>query len=100
MKRLWTVLLVLGIGLGLTMACGSNQDVCPSILDEESDNSRCCEALRFCCDNLSGNDEEIKEAKVECGKFVNGTDVSCKSQYHSFLSFGRCKPLEEAATSK
>lgn len=95
MRRLWVVLLCLGLGFGVTVACSGAKDVCPSILNEEADNSRCCEALKFCCDNLSGTETEIKDAKTECDKFVNGTDVSCKSQYHSFISFGRCKPLEE-----
>lgn len=96
MRRLMIVMASLGLVVFAVIGgCSDPKDVCPSILAEDADNRRCCEALRFCCDHLSGTEAEIKTAKEECDKFVNGTDLSCKSQYHSFLSFGQCKPLTE-----
>lgn len=93
MRRRLLIVWCLGCWFVSMGACSSPQNACPSLLEENADNSRCCEALRFCCDHLSGTETEIKAAKEECNKFVNGTDLSCKSQYYSFLSFGQCKPL-------
>lgn len=105
MKRFLTSAFAICFGLWIAIGCSGPVDVCPSPLKEGADNSRCCEALKFCCNQFvnkadAEKTQQERDQSVECKKFVNGTEPSCQALYASLVTLPVCKPLQEPSGSE
>ncbi len=101
MKRFVTGIVSLASCLLLALACNGPVDVCPGPAPNKTiDTTRCCEALKHCCNQFINKleekkTEEEKTQTTECKQFMNGTAPSCQSLYVSLISLPVCKPLTE-----